>query len=145
MDPEANHVSLPSSAHDVTRQSEAREIDQHMNAMRSRISDLGHEIDSRKAAVARSMGGAVFLLILAAGAAYDLVTRNTTLSVALGVTRETLTGIALGCGLAALALLAHAIVRAKFSDQSRDAELAGLEEEYADLLERKDSVSKAES
>lgn len=84
------------------------------------------------------MGGAVFLLMLAAGAAYDLLTGNTALSVALGVARETLTGIALGCGLAGLALLAHAVVQSRRSDQSRDTELAGLEQEYADLLERKD-------
>ncbi|HYV04527.1 MAG TPA: hypothetical protein VFB82_08080 [Blastocatellia bacterium] len=112
--------------------------------MRSRISDLGHEIDSRKAVVARSMGGAVFLLMLAVGAAYDLVTRNTALSIALGVTHETLTLIALGCGLAGVVLLAHAFVRSRLSDQTREVELAALEEEYAELLEAGDSSSQAD-
>jgi hypothetical protein len=108
---------------------------------RSRINDLGHEIDARKAAVARSMGGAVFLLMLAAGATYDLVTRNYSLSIALGVTGETLLRIALCCGLAGIALMAHAIVRLRLRDRLRDAELAELEEAYADLLDRKGSSS----
>jgi hypothetical protein len=113
--------------------------------LRSRISDLGHEIDARKAAVARSMGGAVILLMLAAGAAYDLITNNATLLVKFNVTRQTLIRIALGCGLAGLALVGHAVARSKLSDQSRDAELARLEQEYADLIERKDSASQGDS
>ena len=116
-----------------------------MKDLRSRISDLGDEIDARKASVARSMGGAVLLLMLAAGVAYDLINHNATLLVKFSVTRETLISIALGCGLAGLALVGHAIVRSRLSDQSRDAELARLEEEYADLLERKDPSSQADS
>jgi hypothetical protein len=115
--------------------------------MRWRIRDLGHEIDTRKAVVARSMGAAVLLLMLSGGAAYDLITGNSALLVWFGVTRKTLTGIALGCGLAGLAFLAHAAVRSRASDQSRDTELelARLEQEYADLLERRDSVSQTDS
>lgn len=116
-----------------------------MKETRSRISDLGFEIDARKAAVARSMGGAVFLLILGAGAAYDVVTHNAVLSIVMGVTRETLVRVAFGCGLGGLALLAHAIVRSRFSDRSRDAELVELEHAYADLLDRKDSTSQPDS
>jgi hypothetical protein len=98
-------------------------------------------MDSRKAVVARSMGAAVFLLMIAAGAAYDLVTRNTAVSIALGVTHETLTRIALGCGIGGVVLLAHGFVRSRLSDQSREVELAALEEEYAELLEAVDSSS----
>jgi hypothetical protein len=133
---------MPSVADkDNTSTPEAVEIDQRLNETRSRINDLGHEIDARKAAVARSMGGAVFLLMLAAGATYDLVTRNYSLSIALGVTGETLLRIALCCGLAGIALMAHAIVRLRLRDRLRDAELAELEEAYADLLDRKGSSS----
>jgi len=130
-----------------TDQSEALAIEQQLNEMRSRIRDLGHEIDTRKAAVARSMGGAVLLFLLGAGAAYDLITRNSSLLIWFGVTPETLTGIALGCGLAGAVLLAHAIARSRVSDQSRNTqlELARLEQEYADLLERMDSDSQAGS
>lgn len=145
MDRETNQICPPPSPRDNKSTPETVAIEQRLNETRSRISDLGYEIDARKAAVARSMGGAVFLLILAAGAAYDLVTRNAALSIALGVTRETLLRIALCCGLGGLALLAHAVVRSRFSDQSRDAELATLEQAYADLLDRKDSTSQPDS
>ena len=145
MDRETNQILPPSSNQDNISTPEALAIDQRLNQTRSRISDLGCEIDARKAAVARSMGGAVFLLMLAAGAAYDLVTHNAALSIALGVTRETLLRIALCCGLGGLALLVHAFVRSRFSDQSRDAELATLEHAYAELLDRKDSTSQPDS
>ncbi|MFY9609802.1 MAG: hypothetical protein WAU45_14435 [Blastocatellia bacterium] len=145
MDRETNQNCPPSSNQDNISIPEALAIDHRLNETRSRISDLGHEIDARKATVARSMGGAVFLLMLSAGAAYDLVTHNAALSIVLGVTRETLLRIALGCGLAGLALLAHAIVRSRFSDQSHDAELAELEHAYADLLDLKDSTSQPDS
>lgn len=133
---------MPSVAEkDTPSTTEAVEIDQRLNETRSRISDLGHEIDARKAAVARSMGGAVFLLMLAAGATYDLVTHNSALSIALGVTGETLLRIALCCGLAGFALMAHAIVRSRFRDRLQDVELAELEEAYADLVDRKRPTS----
>jgi hypothetical protein len=129
--PEKNTTSTP----------EAVEIDKRLNETRSRISDLGHEIDTRKAAVARSMGGAVFLLMLAAGATYDLVTDNAALAIALGVTGESLLRVALCCGLAGIALLAHAFVRSRLRDRFLDVELAELEEAYADLLDRKRPTS----
>lgn len=141
MDRETNQISPPSSNKDNISIPEALAIDQRLNETRSRIRDLGHEIDARKAAVARSLGGAVFLLMLSAGAAYDLVTNNAALSIGLGVMRETLLRIALCCGLGGLALLALAIVRSRFSDKSLDAELEELEHAYADLLDSKDSTS----
>lgn len=141
MDRETNQICPPPSNQYNTSIPEALSIDQQLNETRSRIRDLGHEFDARKAAVARSMGGAVFLLMLSAGAAYDLVTHNAALSIGLGVTRETLFRMALGCGLGGLALIGHAIVRSRFGDQSLDAELAKLEHVYADLLDRKDSTS----
>ena len=144
MDRHANQDHPPSSGLN-TSESDALAIDRQLNETRSRISDLGHEIDARKATVARSMGAAVFLLMLSAGAGYDLITHNAALSVVLGVTRETLSRIALCCVLAGLALLAHAVVRSRFSDRSRDAELARLEQDYADQLDRRDSASQAES
>ena len=146
LDRETNQIcSSSSSKQNNITTPEAVAIDQQLKETRSRISDLGFEIDARKAAVARSMGGAVFLLILGAGAAYDVVTHNAVLSIVMGVTRETLVRVALGCGLGGLALLAHAIVRSRFSDRSRDAELVELEHAYADLLDRKDSTSQPDS
>lgn len=119
-------------------------IDQHLKDLRSRISDLGHELDARKASIARSVGGAVLLLMIAGGAAYDVITRNGALLVRFSITRETLTLISIGCALGGLILIGHAIVRSRFGDQSRDVELAKLEQEYAGLLERQDTTSKAD-
>ena len=134
-----------SSSQAIPQHSEPLAVDRQLTELGSRISDLGYEIDSRKATVARSMGGAVFLLMLALGAAYDLVTHNAALMVVLGVTRETLIRIAFACGLAGLALLAHALVWPRLGDQTRDAELARLEQDYTELLDRKDSASQADS
>jgi len=144
LDRDANHGHPPSSGL-TNGPPDALAIDQQLKETRSRIRDLGHEIDARKGTVARSMGGAVFFLLLAAGAAYDLITHNTALSVALGVTREKLSRIALGFSLVGLALLTHAVVRSRFSDRTRDAELARLEQDYADQLDRKDSISRDDS
>ena len=145
MEASANQACSHSSRQESTHQSESLAVDRQLTELGSRISDLGHEIDSRKAMVARSMGGAVFLLMLALGAAYDLVTHNAALLVILGVTREALIWIAFGCGLAGLALLAHALVWSKLGDQTRDAELARLEQDYTELLDRKDSASQVDS
>jgi len=140
-----NQACSHSSSQETTQQSESLAVERQLTELGSRISDLGYEIDSRKATVARSMGGAVFLLMLALGAAYDLVTHNAALMVVLGVTRETLIRIAIACGLAGLALLAHALVWPRLGDQTRDAELARLEQDYTELLDRKDSASQADS
>lgn len=141
----ANQACSHSSSQETTHQSDSLAVDRQLTELGSRIRDLGHEIDVRKATVARSMGGAVFLLVLALGAAYDLVTHNAALLVVLSVTRETLIRIAFGCGLVGLALLAHALVRSRLGDQTRDAELARLEQDYTELLDRKDSASQADS
>jgi hypothetical protein len=141
----ANQACSHSSSQETTHQSESLAVDRQLTELGSRIGDLGYEIDSRKATVARSMGGAVFLLMLALGAAYDLVTHNAALLVALGVTRETLIWVAVACGLVGLALLAHALVWSRLGDQTRDAELSRLEQDYTELLDRKDSASQADS
>ena len=145
MEASTSQACSHSSSQETTHHSESLAVDRQLTELGSRISDLGHEIDARKATVARSMGGGVFLLLLALGAAYDLVTHNAALLVVLGVTRETLTRIAYGCGLAGLALLGHALVRVRLGDQTRDVELARLEQDYTELLDRKDSASQANS
>ena len=139
-----DEVGAPSSSRDNPIHSETLAIDEDLRELRSRISDLGHEIDARKGTIARSMGGAVFLLMLAAGAAYDLMTRNVTLLISLGIARDTLTRVAYGCGVAGVALLVHALMRLRLDDHARLAELAKLEQEYSTLLDHKDAASQAE-
>jgi hypothetical protein len=119
---------------------EIASIDKQVVEARSRISDLGFEIDAEKASAGLAMGGGVFLILLAALAGYDLLTGKAGIWLAVGVTRDTLTWIAYGCGAAGVALIALALARHYRRDRKRETELADLEQEYARLLDLKDSI-----
>jgi hypothetical protein len=119
---------------------EIASIDKQVVAARSRISDLGFEIDSYKASAGLAMGGGVFLILLAALAGYDLLTGKSGIWLAVGVTRDTLIWIAYGFGVAGAALIALALARHYRRDHKRETELADLEQEYARLLDLKDSI-----
>jgi hypothetical protein len=109
--------------------------------VRSRISDLGFEIDAEKAGLGLAMGAGVFLILLGALAGYDLLTGKAGIWMAVGLTHDTLQWVAYGCGGIGAALMAQAIVRRMRRDRKRETELADLEQEYAQLLELKDSPS----
>lgn len=117
-------------------------IDKRIIEVRSRISDLGFEIDSEKTSAALAMGAGVFLILLAALACYDLLSGKAGIWLAVGITRDRLEWIAYGCGAAAAVLMIQAIARRIKRDRSRETELAELEQEHTRLLERKDSISK---
>jgi len=111
-------------------------VESRLVQLRSNISDLGHAIDLYKAKTGAALGAGVFLLLLAAGAAYDLITDTGKAWLALGIARDTLVLIAVGFALAALILLGFALVRVKRRDADLDKQLDEMEQEYADLLER---------
>ena len=113
----------------------AESVDAHLVTLRSSISDLGHDIDLYKAKTGAALGGGVFLLLLAAGAAYDLITSNSTAWLALGITRQTLTSILVGLAGVAIILLGLALVRLTRRDTSLEIKLDRMEQEYAELLE----------
>jgi hypothetical protein len=117
---------------------DTQSIDSQLNNLRSSISDLGHRIDSHKTTTAATLSGGVFLLLLAAGAAYDLVAGKSAVWLALGMTREDLIWVASGLGGGAMLLLALSFVRLRGRDRSLDARLDRMEQEYAELLEHKD-------
>jgi hypothetical protein len=116
-------------------------IDDQLKHLRSSISDLGYQVDSSKTTAAAALGGGVFLLLLAAGVIYDLLVNNGGVWLKLGVTRNVLT-VTVGAlaGIATI-LLAFGIHRIRRSDLSAKARLEQMENEYADLVERRDSVS----
>lgn len=114
--------------------------DDQMRQLRSDISDLGHELDARKMAEAAAMGGGVFSALLAGGAAYELTAGNAGVWMEFGIDRETLTLIALGLGALAVALLGWAIVRRRRGNPELEEKLSALEQQYADLRDRKKSL-----
>ena len=114
-------------------------LEAQLKKMRSSISDLGYQLDSYKTKTAAALGGGVFLLLLAAGAAYDLIAGKVGMWLTLGVTRETLVWITSGLGAGATILLVFGFRRVQRSEVSAKARLEELEQEYADLLERRDA------
>ena len=98
---------------------EMASIDKQVVEARSRISDLGFEIDAEKASAGLAMGGGVFLILLGALAGYDLLTGKSGIWLAVGITRDTLTWVAYGCGAAGAALITLALARHYRRDRKR--------------------------
>ncbi|MCI0487000.1 MAG: hypothetical protein L0229_10410 [Blastocatellia bacterium] len=123
---------------------ELSSIEDRLKDLRSRISEDAQAIDTYKAKTAAAMGGGVFLFLLAAVPAYDLLTGNTSLWFMLDITRDQLYWIAGALSLTSLLLLAMAAMRERQRDRAREIRLDELEEEFARLLERKEAISQAE-
>ena len=120
-------------------------LDAQLKTLRSSIGDLGHQVDSRKTATAAALGGGVFLLILAIGAAYDLIAHRGGAWLMLGVTRETLSWIAGTLGVGGIVLLALGLVRVRMRDSYPDTRLEKMEQEYEELLEQRDALARNQS
>ena len=123
-----------------TSTNETRTTDDRLKELRSRISDLGSEVDADRAGIAASIGGGVFLMLLAIGAAYDIVTGKAGVWAGLGIDRDMLTWIAVILGAVGLGLVARAITRKRRGQTENEKELAELEQQYADLLEQKNML-----
>ena len=110
---------------------------QHRRALlKSRITEIGAEVDSYKARGAAALGGAVFALLMAAGAAYDIVAKKSSLWRTVGLSREGLHWLAGLFAIAGVAMLVIGVARTRRRDLARDAKLAELEEEMADLSDK---------
>jgi hypothetical protein len=115
-------------------------IDAQLIDLRSTISDLAHQIDSYKMKTGAALGGGLFVLLLAAGAAYDLIAGKAASWSMVGVTRQTLIAIAIGLTVGAILLLAIGLVLVRRRDAGLDIKLDRIEREYAELLELKESL-----
>lgn len=115
--------------------------DAELQSLRSQISDLGYQIDSYKTKKAAAFGLGVFLLLLAIGAVYDLVTGNSGVWMMIGVSRDSLNWIAGGFGVASLALLGFGAGLVMRSDKSLPARLDEMERNYAELLDARNQMS----
>jgi hypothetical protein len=120
-------------------------IDAQLSNLRSGISDLGYEIDAYKTRTAAALGAGVFLLLLGAGAAYDLVTGKVGMWSRLGVTHDALIWITIGLGGSATLLLVVGFRRARRADVAVRARLEQMELEYAELLEHRDAGEDSKS
>jgi hypothetical protein len=118
-------------------------IDVQLKNLRSSISDLGYEIDSYKATTAAALGFGVFLLLLSAGAAYDLLSSRQLVWQMFGVSREALTWIAAMVGSGAVILLLYGLLRLRRSDTDASARLEQMEQQYAELVERQNHAQSA--
>jgi hypothetical protein len=106
-----------------------------LGSLRSQIEDLAHEVNTRKAKLGAALGGSVFLLLLSAGAAYDLARDNLVPWSMIGLDRQLLTWIAAASGLTSITLLVLGLVKLLPESHQREDRLAELEREYGDLLE----------
>jgi membrane protein implicated in regulation of membrane protease activity len=111
-----------------------------MKELRSLISEEGQAVDAYKATTAAALGAAVFLGLLALGGGYEIVADNARLWLGFGITHSTIYWITGILAFASLALFAIAAVRERQRDRNREARLDKLENELADLLDRKEAL-----
>jgi len=101
--------------------------------LRNEIRDLGHQVDSHKAGTAGALGGGVFLLLLALGGAYDLITHNSSIRSAIGMSEPAFRWLVFAIGLAAGTLILTGLFRQVRRDLDREARLTVMEQELARL------------
>jgi hypothetical protein len=118
-------------------------VDKRLRELRSQISDLGSEVDADRAGVAALMGGGVFLALIGAMAAYDYFTGKAGVWSSLGITSDMLLWVAILLVAVGLGLVARGIIVKRRGKTTHETELAALEQEYADLLEYKNSTEGA--
>jgi hypothetical protein len=96
------------------------------------IRDLADDLNRHKARTGAMIGGAVFLLLLGGGAAYDIVRGNFRPWLFLGLDKVTLEVLA-GCFIFTALLLIVVALRLRPGDRKRELILNRLEREYDEL------------
>ena len=119
---------------------ESDHIESRLKELRSLISEEGQALDAYKATTAAALGVGVFLGLLALGGGYEIVTNNSGLWLGVGVTRTMIYWVTGVLAFASAALFAVAAVRERRRDRKREAQLDRLENELADLMDRKDAL-----
>jgi hypothetical protein len=119
-------------------------VDAQLKNLRSSISDLGYEVDSYKTKTAAALGSGVFLLLLAAGSAYDLIFGRGGVWLMVGLDRATLIWITCGLGSIAAILLLLGFRRLRHPDIGVRTKLDQMEQQYAELVERGNASTRKE-
>lgn len=107
--------------------------------LQSQIRELGRQLDQERAGAAAALGFGVFTSLLALGALYDLMAGKASVWLHLGITRATLTWLAVALGLAGALSFAAALKR---QDPARRAELAELERQLEQALDQNDEAAR---
>ncbi len=116
-----------------------KSLDAQLEDLRSNISDLGYQVDSSKTKTAAALGTGVFLLLLAVGAVYDLAVGKGGVWLRLGITHEALIWITVVLATSATILLTLGFRRVSHLDiNGAKARLEQMEQEYSDMVERRD-------
>jgi hypothetical protein len=118
-------------------------IEKRINELHLLIKDSGGQADLYKAKTAGALGGGVFTLMLALGAAYDLATGNSSVQIGLGVSKNMFIAITIALAVSSLALFALAAMRERRRNSEQTANLEELEEELAQLLDKKKSLTES--
>ncbi|PYP87178.1 MAG: hypothetical protein DMF61_11075 [Blastocatellia bacterium AA13] len=108
-------------------------VETRRSVLKSQIRDLAAQVDSYKARTAAALGASVFILLIGAGAVYDILSGKSSLWSAVGLSRQGLSLLAGFCAIAGASLLMIGILRVRRRDRLKEAHLAALEEELADL------------
>ena len=112
--------------------------DEDLTGIRSQIRDLASEVNSYKARAGGAFGASLFLILLSAGAGYDLAAGRMTPWLALGLDQVQLIGIAATLGFAGLVLVFLGAFKLRPAARRVEARLAQIEREYDELLDRHD-------
>ncbi|HLG16497.1 MAG TPA: hypothetical protein VJH03_18620 [Blastocatellia bacterium] len=115
-------------------------IDVRLTKLRSRISDIGQQIDSQRAKTGAALGGGVFLLLLAVGGFYEAVWGQPAFWSELGITAIQFRWITVALfvvGFGALAVGAARVVRR--GRNRYDVELEDLQRELERLTDSRQS------
>lgn len=105
-------------------------------SLKLEISELGSQVDSYRAKTAGALGGAVFLLLLAAGGAYDVINHNNTIGFAIGISPTGFQAVVIALGVVGLVLALVGIFRQTRRDTSLELRLAQLERDLVDHQDR---------
>ncbi|HWP42111.1 MAG TPA: hypothetical protein VNO14_02660 [Blastocatellia bacterium] len=120
-----------------TGHTQLSDIDRQLGELRQQISDAAQQADGYRAKTAAALGGGVFLLLLAIGACYEILAGNPSVWATIGVTGDGFYILAAVLVVSSLGLLILAWSRERRRDRAREAWLDGLEQEFAELMERK--------
>ena len=97
--------------------------DARLKTLRSNISDLAYQVDSHKTRTAAALGAGVFLLLLAAGMFYDVVSGKSGIWLTIGIDHGALIWVAIAFGAIATVLLLIGFVLSKRRDVELDHRL----------------------